>query len=109
MRLRVLCLSLLAAVVPAQSPGTLTLEEAEQRAIKNHPRIAAASLNAQAAGTAVKQVRSAFQPLLSANLTSVGADRDTSIAAGSVQTSGLASRAARRLLPTPTEDSPSPF
>jgi outer membrane protein len=97
MRLRVLCLSLLAAVVSAQSPGTLTLEEAEQRAIKNHPRIAAASLNAQAAGAAVKQVRSAFQPLLSGNLTSVGADRDTSIAAGSVQTSGLASRAATGL------------
>ena len=61
------------------------------------PRIASAALNAQAAGTAVKQVRSAFQPLLTGNLTSVGADRDTSIAAGSLQTSGLASRAATGL------------
>jgi outer membrane protein len=94
MRFRVLCLSFLATVVSAQEPRTLTLAEAEQRAIQNHPRIASASLNAQAAGTAVKQVRSAFQPLLTGNLTSVGADRDTSIAAGSLQTSGLASRAA---------------
>ena len=87
-------ISLSVVVLSAQEPRTLTLEEAEQRALKNHPRIAAAGFNAQAAGTVVKQVKSAFQPLLSANLTSVGADRDTNIAAGQIQTSGLASRAA---------------
>ena len=49
-----------------------------------------------------------FNLLLSANLTSVGADRDTAIAAGQLQTSGLASRAATglgfsQLLPTSAE------
>jgi outer membrane protein len=82
------------AVAVAQEPRTLSLKEAEDLAVKNHPRIASASLNAKAAGTAVTQVRSAFQPLLTGNLTTVGADRDSSIAAGTLQTSGLASRAA---------------
>ena len=76
-----------------QSP-TLTLQEAEDLAIKNHPRIAAASLNADAARAIVPQARSALLPVISGNLTSVGADRDTAIAAGTLQTSGLASRAA---------------
>ena len=84
-------------VLYGQVLPTLTLEEAEQLAIKNHPRIASASLYAQAAGTAVKQVRSALQPLLTGNLTSVGAERDTAISAGTLQTSGLASRAATGL------------
>ncbi len=91
---RIAWLSLFASVIWAQQPRTLTLEEAEQRAIRNHPRIAAAGFNAQAEATTVKQVKSAFQPLVGASLTSVGADRDTSIAAGQIQTSGLASRAA---------------
>jgi outer membrane protein len=77
-----------------QAVRTLTLAEAEKLALENHPRVAAAALNAQAAGAVVPQIRSAFHPLLTGNLTTVGADRDTSIAAGSLQTSGLASRAA---------------
>ena len=59
-----------------------------------HPRIASATLNAQAASTVVTQVRSAFQPLVAGNVTTAAADRDTAIAAGTLQTSGLASRAA---------------
>lgn len=88
----VLCLT-----ASAQEPDILTLEQAEQLALKNHPRIASTAFTAQAAGTTVKQVRSALQPLLTANLTTVGADRDTSIAAGTLQASGLASRAATGL------------
>ncbi len=83
-----------AVVSPAQSIRPLTLEQAEELALKNHPRIASASLTAQAAGAAVTQVRSALLPVLTGNLTTVGADRDTAIAAGTLQTSGLASRAA---------------
>src|SRR4051812_10434523 len=83
-----------AVLAVAQEPRTLFLKEAEDLAIRNHPRIASASLNAKAAGTAVTQIRSAFRPLLTGNLTTVGADRDTVIAAGTLQTSGLASRAA---------------
>src|SRR5438045_1989835 len=92
-----LCLATSTAVLTPQESSTLTLERAEEIALKNHPRIASASLTAQSSGTAVKQVRSAFQPLLTGNLTTVGADRDTAIAAGTLQTSGLASRAATGL------------
>lgn len=66
-------------------------------ALAHHPRIAAARLNAQAAGATVAEAKSALQPLLIGNLTSVGADNGTSIAAGTIQTSGLASRAATGL------------
>jgi outer membrane protein len=78
----------------AQEIRTLTLDQAEELAIRNHPGIASANLNAQAAGAAVTQVRSAFQPLVTGSLTTAGADRGTAIAAGTLQTSGLASRAA---------------
>lgn len=94
---RLAALALLVAsagnALPQDKP-VITLEEAEARAVKRHPRIAAAGFGAQAAGSIVKQVRAAFHPLVSANVTTAGADRDTSIAAGTLQTSGLASRAA---------------
>ncbi len=77
-----------------QQPRHLTLEEAEQIAVSKHPRLASASLNAKAATVAVQQYKSAFQPLLTGNVTSAGADQGTAIAAGTLQTSGLASRAA---------------
>ena len=89
-----LFLLVLALCSPAQNTKTLSLEEAEKLATQNHPRIAAAGANAQAAGSIVAQVKSAFQPLVTANLTTAGVDRDTTIAAGTLQTSGLASRAA---------------
>jgi outer membrane protein len=88
---------LLTAPLVADEPRRITLQEAEERAISHHPRIASASFNAEAAGSIVKQVRSAFQPVVTGNLTSAGADRDTDIAAGTLQTSGLASRAASGL------------
>ncbi len=78
----------------AQQPRILTLDEAEKLALKNHPRISSAAFNAQAASSVVTQVRSAFQPFVSGNVTTAGAERDTAIAAGQLQTSGLASRAA---------------
>ena len=84
----------LSAGLFGQDNRTLTLEQAEQLALHNHPRIGAAVMNAQAAGAAVQQVKAAYQPLLSGNLTTVGADSGTSIAAGTLQTSGLSSRGA---------------
>lgn len=95
-RLKLTAMMLLVAEMAAGAMR-LTLEEAEQRALKNHPGIASAAFNAQAAGTAVNQVRSALHPLLTGNLTTAGADRDTAISAGALQTSGLASRAATGL------------
>jgi outer membrane protein len=100
MRLRVnvaivmLALALNAPVASAERTRVITLEEAEKLALSVHPRIAAATLNAQAASTLITQARSAFHPLLVGNVTTAAADRDTAIAAGTLQTQGLASRAA---------------
>lgn len=77
-----------------QQPQALTLEDAQKRALANHPSIASASLNAQATGEQVTQARSALRPQLNLAATAVGADAGTSIAAGALQAQGLATRAA---------------
>jgi outer membrane protein len=86
--------ALLCGAFHAPAQPALTLEHAVARALRNHPSIASAAATAQAAGTIAAQVRAAAQPLITANLTTVGADHGTAIAAGTLQTSGLASRAA---------------
>jgi len=63
-------------------------------ALSNHPRIGSANLMAQAAKSAVAEARAPLYPLLSGNLTGVGADHSTTLAAGAVQTSSLYSRVA---------------
>jgi outer membrane protein len=78
----------------AQSPKKLTLAEAEQIALHNHPRIVSASLVAQAAKSAVAEARAQLYPVLAGNFTGVGADHSTTLAAGAVQTSSLYSRVA---------------
>jgi outer membrane protein len=86
-----------AVVSNAQLPATLSLADAEKLALQNHPRIASANLTAQAAEASVTQVRSAFYPTLSGNLTSAGADQGTAISAGALPTSSLSSRSAAGL------------
>jgi outer membrane protein len=86
-----------AGVATPQGLRTITLDEAEKLALQKHPRIAAARFNAEAAKAVVPQVRSAFQPFLTGNLTTVGAERESTISAGTLQTSGVASRAATGL------------
>ena len=78
----------------AQPPKRLTLSEAEQIALRNHPRITSASLVAQAAKSVVTEARSPLYPTVSGNFTSVGAEHNTTLAAGTVQTSSLYSRVA---------------
>jgi outer membrane protein len=78
----------------AQSPKKLTLSEAEQIAVKNHPRIGSASLTAEAAKSVVTEARAPFYPMVSGNLTGVGAEHSSTLAAGAVQTSSLYSRVA---------------
>lgn len=73
---------------------TLTLSDAEELAARNHPRIASSNLRAQAANKVVTEVRAAYFPTLSGNLTGTIADEGTIIAAGALQTSSLSSRAA---------------
>lgn len=91
--------TLLIAVFPlfvafAQTPARLTLAEAEDLAVRHHPRISSAELTAQAAGAVPAQLKSAFFPSLFGNVTGAGADKGTAVAAGNVTTSSLASRAA---------------
>ena len=78
----------------AQQNKTLTLAQAEDLAVQNHPRIASSNLRAQAAAKVVTQFRAAYFPTLSGSLTGTVADEGTVIAAGALQTSSLSSRTA---------------
>src|SRR5258706_15537999 len=79
---RVLTLLMTATLASAQAPRTLTLAEAEAIAMKNHPRVTSALLNARATDAVTKQINAARYPTLASNLTGVGAQNNTSVAAG---------------------------
>jgi outer membrane protein len=81
-----------AALAGAQTPKTLTLAEAEAIALKNHPRVNSALLNARATDAVTRQIGAARYPALVSNLTGVGAQNNTAVAAGAVTTSSLSSR-----------------
>jgi outer membrane protein len=83
-----------ARLAKAQTPGKLTLSEAEQIALRNHPRIGSANLVAQAAKSVVNEARAPLYPSLTGNFTSIGAEHNSTLAAGAVQTSSLYSRVA---------------
>lgn len=83
-----------ARVEHAQPAVQLTLTQAEQIALRNHPRIGSASLLAQAAKSVITEARAPLYPSLSGNFTSVGAEHNATLAAGAVQTSSLYSRVA---------------
>ncbi|HET9792612.1 MAG TPA: TolC family protein, partial [Candidatus Angelobacter sp.] len=57
-------------------PLKLSLHDAEQMAIKNHPRITIAALSALASREAARQVKAAFYPTISVNATGVTTFRD---------------------------------
>ena len=78
----------------AQSPKRLTLAHAEQIALRNHPRISSASLIAEAAKRVITEARAPLYPVLSGNFTGVGAEHNSTLAAGAIQTSSLYSRVA---------------
>lgn len=66
----------------AQNLEKLTLQEAEQIAIRNHPRIQAAVNLASAAKAQVTQARSAYYPTVYGSLTGAYAESNSRIAAG---------------------------
>lgn len=70
----------------------LTLAEAEKLALQNNPRITSAKLTAAAAYQVPTELRSALQPALSGNLTSVGADSGSRLAAGGLNNPVVYSR-----------------
>src|SRR5215472_12317822 len=53
----------------ASPPTTLTLAEAKAIALKNHPQVLAAQLTTLASYQAVREIRSAYFPNLSADVT----------------------------------------
>lgn len=88
-------MSLLAAQAPSGTTANatnLTLAEAEALALKNHPRVGSATLNAQAARKVVNEARSAYLPTVTANVTGADALEGTAVAAGNLTTSSLSTR-----------------
>ena len=77
--------ALLSAVLsPAQTVQKLTLQEAEQIALHNHPQIQAAQNLAEAAKAQVTEARSAYYPTINGSLTGVGAENNSRVAAGAL-------------------------
>ncbi|HUA86210.1 MAG TPA: TolC family protein [Bryobacteraceae bacterium] len=88
-----LAIGVLGALARAQNPAAISLAQAQEIALKNHPRIASAALLAQASRSAVKEARSAYYPTLSENVTGVGAEHGSTLSSGAVTTSSIYSRA----------------
>src|SRR5438270_13889570 len=92
---RPLCLALLACMIcVAQPPTALTLAQAKEIALRNHPRIQSAGLAAEAANTVVTQTRAPYYPVVAGNFTAAGAQQNATLAAGALTTSSLFSRVA---------------
>ena len=72
----------------------LTLAEAEEKALHNHPRAASAALIAEAAKLGIGEARAPLYPQASGLVTGVAAEHGTTLAAGTIQTSSLYSRVA---------------
>jgi outer membrane protein len=74
------------AAIPCcgQAPQTLTLQQAEQIAIQNHPLIQAAAQLASASAAQVQEVRSSYYPQAYGNLTGVEAEHNSRVAAGAL-------------------------
>jgi outer membrane protein len=68
----------------AQNVQSLTLQQAEQIALQNHPRIQAAANLAIAAKAQTTQARSAYYPTIYGSLTGVEAEHNSRISAGAL-------------------------
>ena len=83
---RLITLSILVAThfIPAaaQNVQKLSLHEAEQIAIQNHPQVQAATNLASAAKSQVTEQRSAYYPMANGSLTAADAENNSRIAAG---------------------------
>ena len=72
----------------------LKIEQAEALALENHPRIGEAAQLALAAGEVTREVRAAYFPVITFNITAVDALNKSRIAAGGLNNPVLFSRAA---------------
>jgi outer membrane protein len=80
----ILFVGIASSACQAQTPQSLTLQEAENIAIQNHPQIQAAQDLASAAKQQVREVRSSYYPLAYGSLTGVEAEHNSRIAAGAL-------------------------
>jgi len=87
---------LIAAIVVqyarAQQPIKLTLREAADLALKNHPQILAAQNEAAFTNQLITETRSAYYPTLQAQVTASQSNHDARIGAGSLSDSRLFNR-----------------
>jgi outer membrane protein len=83
---------LAATALSGQTPKRLTLKEAEAVALRRHPMVAAAQLNARAAREATAQIHAALLPALFGSLSAAGAAEDTRIAAGALNNPAIFNR-----------------
>ena len=74
--------TIVSGAAAGQAIQTLSLREAEQIAIQNHPQIQAAANLAAAAQAQVTQARSAYYPTVYGSLTGVDGEHNSRIAAG---------------------------
>ena len=90
-RLPICTLCLASAVTtPAQTPSpTLTLPQAVEIALQNHPQIAAAQNTEAAAGQRVTEARAPYYPALSAQVTGSQANNLSRLGAGLLNTPAL--------------------
>lgn len=82
------------SAIRAQTPPAISLTQAQDIAVRNHPRIASAALTAQAGESAIKEVQAAYSPTVSVNVTGVGGEPDSTLSAGALTTSSIYNRAA---------------
>jgi outer membrane protein len=98
-----LCGLLAAQTTPPPSvPVALTLEQAEAIAVRNNPSVSIALLNAAAANQVTIEVRSAYLPTITGNVTGVGALDKSSLAAGGLSNSSVYDRLAGGVAVTQT-------
>jgi outer membrane protein len=81
-----------AAAVPPPAPAPsgalhLTLAEAGQLALKNNPRVAQSQHQARSYEDVTREFRAAYLPTVSGNITAVGADSGSRLAAGALNNS----------------------
>lgn len=69
---------------PTSGAVHLTLPEAEQLALKNNPQVAQAQYQARAYDEITREFRAAYFPSLDGNVTAVGADSGSRLAAGAL-------------------------
>ena len=84
----------LAQTPPPQPVDQLTLEQAEALAVKNHPRISGALLNAAAANQVTIEVHSASLPTFFGSFTGAGAINGSALQAGTLTNSTVYNRIA---------------